>query len=86
MFWVAVVWGLGVTLGGSIGMMAFVVLFTGFKWMTQTEAVKKAERVSELSIAALTRRNQLTSEQIEQLNRIASAMEKQLDMYEGEGE
>ena len=79
MFWTAVVWGLGVTLGGSIGLMAFVVLFAGWSALMNTKTAKRAAEVAELSVAALTERNQLTREQMHVLGRIADAMEEQAD-------
>lgn len=76
MFWNAFVWGLGATLGGSIGLMAFVVLFALWKWLTETKAAKRSSEVAELMLAALDRRNELTNEQLVLLGRIAVAMEQ----------
>ena len=73
-FWTAFLWGIGVTLGGSVGMMAFVVLFTLWRWATNTKAARRAAEVAELSLQALARRNHLTIEQIEKLDRIAAAI------------
>lgn len=73
-FWTAFIWGIGVTLGGSMGMMAFVVLFTVWRWVTNTKSARRASEVAELSLQALARRNQLTVDQIERLDRIAAAI------------
>ena len=73
-FWTAFIWGIGVTLGGSIGIMAFVVLFTVWRWVTNAKAARRASEIAELSLQALARRNHLTVEQIEKLDRIAAAI------------
>lgn len=73
-FWTAFIWGIGVTLGGSMGMMAFVVLFTAWMRVANTKAARRASEVAEFSLQALDRRNQLTVEQIEKLDRIAAAI------------
>lgn len=75
MFWTAFVWGLGAATGGSVGLMAFVVLFAGWSWLANTKTVKRATEVAELSLTALDRRNELTTNQIALLERIASATE-----------
>ena len=75
MFWTAFVWGLGATFGGSIGLMAFVVMFAGWQWLANTKTAKRASEVAELSLKALDRRNDLTNEQINMLERVASAVE-----------
>ena len=79
MFWTAFIWGLGVTVGGSFGMMCFIVLFAGWNWLTNTKAVKRAAEVAELSLAALDKRNKLTVQQIEYLAAIAAAAERYED-------
>lgn len=76
MFWTAFIWGLGVTLGGSIGLMAFVVLFAGWSWLANTKTVKRASEVAELSLKALDRRNDLTEGQIATIERIAIVAER----------
>lgn len=53
MFWTAFVWGLGVTAGGSIGLLGFFAAFWG----------------------ALDRRNDLTEDQIQMIERLAHATE-----------
>ena len=76
MFWTAFIWGLGATCGGSIGMMAFIMLVSLWKWLTETKAAKRSSEVAELMLAALDRRNELTNEQLVLLGRIAVAMEQ----------
>jgi hypothetical protein len=75
MFWTAVIWGLGVSLGASVGMMSFVVMFAVWGWLANTKAAKRASEVAELSLAALDKRNELTIQQIEYLAAIAAAAE-----------
>ena len=79
MFWTAFIWGLGVTIGGSFGLMFFIVLFAGWNWLTNTTAVKRAAEVAELSLAALDKRNELTVRQIEYLAAIAAAAKRYED-------
>lgn len=78
MFWTAVCWGLGVTLGGSIGLMGFIVLYDLWVRLARSKVMKRANELAELSQAALTRRNDLTEKQIETLERIAVAIESQM--------
>ena len=78
MFWTAFVWGLGASLGASVGLMSFVVLKCLWDMATKTKAAMRLNEINELSIAALTRRNELTEQQIEHLGVIAMAMESQV--------
>lgn len=75
-FLTALVWGLGVSVGASLGLMVFVLLFALSKPLMDTKAAKAAREVHELSLAALNRRNELTEEQIATLRRIAETMEE----------
>ena len=75
MFWTAMVWGLGVSCGASIGMMGFVVMMELFNRLTKTEIAKRAIEVHELSIAALRKRNDIGEESNALLERVAAAME-----------
>ena len=79
MFWTAFVWGMGATVGGSIGLMLFVVLFACFKTVTQSKAVKAIESFHERSHQALLDRNKLTLQTIEHLATIAAATERYED-------
>jgi Flp pilus assembly protein TadB len=74
MFWTAVIWGLGVSFGASIGAMTFVLLFTAFKRISETKAAKAISDHSELVLAALDRRNELSQDQVDKLGQIVQAM------------
>lgn len=73
-FWIAFVWGIGATAGGSIGMMTFVVMLFGWRWLVETKAVKRSIEVAELSLSALEKRNEISCEQIAILERLTSAV------------
>jgi hypothetical protein len=75
MFWTAFIWGLGVTLGGSMGLMAFILLYDLWVKLGRSKTMKRANELAELANAALTRRNELTEIQIEHLATIASSLE-----------
>ena len=75
MFWTAMVWGLGVSCGASIGMMGLVVMMELFNRFTKTEIVKRANEINELSIAALSERNDIGVASNVLLERVAAAME-----------
>jgi len=75
MFWTAFIWGLGTTVGGSIGLMLFIVLYALFKRITKSETDKAIESFHERSHAALEERNKLTTETIMHLRTIAEATE-----------
>lgn len=80
MFWTAFIWGLGTTLGGSIGLMAFVVLFFCWQSVMHSETAKRANELAELANAALMRRNELTEQQIDRLDSIARSAEFHCDV------
>lgn len=71
-FLTALVWGLGVSLGASVGFMVFVLLFGFYKDKTG----QRAKEINEESVAALKRRNELTGYQVAALERIADTMEE----------
>jgi hypothetical protein len=75
MFLTAVVWGLGVSVGGSIGTMCFVLMLAAFKRATESETAKEILSFHERSHEALQERNQLTEKQIEHIAAIRWAME-----------
>jgi energy-converting hydrogenase Eha subunit H len=79
MFWTAVVWGLGVSLGVSLGMMSFVLMFAAFKRVTESETAKKIESFHERSHQALVERNELTVQMIAHLETIATAADAMAD-------
>lgn len=80
MFWTAFVWGLGVSFGGSIGMMGFVVMITAWRLVAETEVAKRGTELAELANAALVRRNELTELQIKKLEEIARSAEFMCDL------
>ena len=81
MFWTAFVWGLGASFGASIGLMSFVVMKCVWDWATNTKAAKQMKEIHEMSVAALTRRNELTEEQIGKLDKIACAIIVMQEMH-----
>ena len=79
MFWTAVIWGLGVSCGASIGTMGFVVVMAVWNWLTKTEIAKRANEINELSIAALSKRNDISEEANVLMGRMAAVMEAMYD-------
>lgn len=75
MLWNAFVLGLGTTLGGSLGLMFFVVMFDWFKRIAHSKHVREAEAVARLSLDALHRRNELTEEQVALIQRLVGCCE-----------
>ena len=71
MFWTAFIWGLGTTLGGSIGLMSFIALKCIWDMTVNSKPMKLANELAELANAALVQRNELTEKQIERLEQIA---------------
>lgn len=80
MFWTAFIWGFGCTVGGSLGLMCFVILHDLWGVLVKTKAAKRANELAELANTALMRRNELTERQIEQLSSIAQSAEFLCDM------
>jgi hypothetical protein len=84
MFWDALVWGIGVSLGSTVGLTAFMFAFAAAKrWSVSGPEEQNA---TERSIAALTRRNQIgeerneiSAEMTDVLRRMAAAAEKKHD-------
>ncbi len=74
MFWTAFIWGLGSTVGGSVGLMTFVMSYDAWSRVMKTKAARRANELAELANTALMRRNELTEQQIEQLERIADSI------------
>lgn len=85
MFWTAFVWGLGVTAGGSIGLMGFIVLYAGWEWLTGI-AAKKAELLgfNAQSLQALRDRNLKTDEMLEHFAVMATCLTQMADNKERE--
>lgn len=80
MFWQAFIWGFGCTVGGSLGLMCFVIMHDLWGVLVKTKASKRANELAELANTALMRRNELTEKQIEQLASIAQAAEFLCDL------
>lgn len=73
MFWTAFVWGIGVTAGGSIGLMVFVVLFAAWSMLVKTPTMRRAEELSELAYTAMLHTNELSEQQLTQITAIAAS-------------
>lgn len=80
MFWTAFIWGFGCTVGGSLGLMCFVILHDLWGFFMKTKAARRANELAELANTALMRRNELTEQQIEQLASIAQSAEFLCDL------
>lgn len=80
MFWHAFIWGFGCTVGGSLGLMVFIVLHDLWRALIKTKGAMRANELAELANTALTRRNELTEQQIEQLASIAQSAEFLCDL------
>jgi len=76
MFWTAVIWGLGVAIGASIGVMPLVLLFAALTVIGETEAAKSTSGHSESVLAALDRKNELSKRQVEHICEIVKALDK----------
>jgi hypothetical protein len=75
MFWTAFIWGLGTTLGGSIGLMSFIALKCIWDMTVNSKPIKRANELAELANAALVRRNELTEKQIGKLGEIVAHLD-----------
>ena len=74
MFWTALIWGIGVSLGANAGLFVFVFMFASAKkWAYggQTQA-----DVTERSLEALLSRNEIGEKQAAALERLAYAAEQ----------
>lgn len=80
MFWNAFIWGLGTTLGGSIGLMSFIAMKCIWDMIFNSKPVKRANELAELANSALVRRNELTEQQIDRLDSIAHSAEFLCDL------
>ena len=76
MFWTAVVWGLGVSCGAAIGMMAFVIMLTIWHWLSKTKLAKRIDELNEINTELLKQRNVIGEDQSEVLTRMMMAMEE----------
>lgn len=71
MFWTAFIWGLGVSVGGAVGVLFFVLFFKAMERLLNTKAVKESIDYAEKSLEALQERNDLTVQIIDQLAQIS---------------
>lgn len=78
MFWTAFIWGLGITTGASFGIIIFLIAYAGINWFTNTQPVKDAASIAELTLTALKERNELTKDQLKLLERVALSCETYL--------
>lgn len=77
MFWTAVLWGLGVSIGAAIGLLMFILAFWGLEWISGKAKVKAAAlSCNEESMRALLARNDLTKETNEHLCNIFVALDE----------
>ena len=71
MFWTAVTWGLGVSLGGAVGLIAFFAMFMALeKWGGRAATKAKLTDLNEKSLDALLERNDLSRTQIAWIERL----------------
>lgn len=76
MFWTAFIWGLGVSLGGGIGLVGFVLTMWALQWVTGRAAhVEAMQDFSHRSLAALLARNLMTEDTNAALQRIVVTLE-----------
>lgn len=73
MFWTAFVWGAGVSLGASIGLMVFVFMYAACRRIVESKSYSQAEAFSQHIMAAWDRRNELAMEANTYLAVIADA-------------
>ena len=80
MFWNAFIWGLGVSSGGAIGLIGFVLTLWACQWVTGKAAmVARLKDFDERSLAALLERNELTTETNAALCDIAASLVPPVD-------
>lgn len=74
MFWTAFMWGWGVSVGATAGLMLFFACFWSLEWLYGRSKIKAtAQELNAKSIAALLERNDMTKETNEHLGVIARA-------------
>lgn len=75
MFWTAFMWGWGVSVGATAGLMLFFVCFWSLEWLVGRSKLKAtAQELNAQSIAALKERNELTKATNSYLSMIAVAV------------
>lgn len=72
MFWTAFVWGLGGSLGASIGLMSLVVMWHFFDRVANSKRLKSVDE----SLQALLDRNEISDKMLVQMTMIADVMKK----------
>ena len=76
-FFTALTWGLGVSLGGTVGLLVFIIAKGGLDWVFgRAEAVERVIDFHHKSLRALEQRNSLTVDTIAALEQIAETVEK----------
>ena len=73
-FFTALLWGLGASLGATVGLLVFAGAF-GF-FLRDKEGAELSKQNLTDSLAALLRRNELGEQQVAALRRIAETMEE----------
>lgn len=74
-FYAAFVWGLGVSFGASVGLLAFMVAKAGMDWLLgKADHLERMMQRDVDSLEKLERRNSLTIETIVALDKIAEAV------------
>ncbi len=77
MFWDAFVWSLGVSCGGGIGLIGFMLTWWALQRVTgRAEAMAKRIGVYDQSLDALRERNELTLQTIDALRGIGTAIDE----------
>ncbi len=80
MFSDAFIWGLGVSCGGAIGLIGFVLTLWAMQWASGKSAQTAAmHNFNELTLAALRNRNNLIEDTNEAPCRMADVMEERKD-------
>lgn len=72
MFWTAFVWGLGGSLGASIGLMSLVVMWHFFDRIANSKRLKSVDE----SLQALLDRNEISKDLLTQITFIADVAKR----------
>jgi len=71
MFWTAMTWGLGASLGGAVGLIVFFLMFWSLEIVLGRAKTKASiYDTNERSLEALLRRNDLSQEQLAEMRRL----------------
>lgn len=74
MLWTAFTWGLGLSCGAAVGLLVLLAGLVLVGWVLPDK--HGTRKVNEQSLVALSRRNEIGMEQVEVLERIATAVER----------